>query len=196
MARTPNGDFQRDAVDEHNAPGLSDCEAPQSKLLLPAMHQCLPAAARGRQSPCYTGQWARKSALGTVPQKGCAILLRLVSRSYTCSRLLLRSEKMHHGPLIHRGLEVNLLLGCSCGRTHLKEYDKRDCSGALQLHRRRWEAEVWAWALQRKEKDVDSSLTSRRVCGTEDVILSWELDQIILLKRFCVFMRAVRESGL
>lgn len=56
MARTPNGDFQRDAVDEHHAPGLSDCEAHQSKLLLPAMHQCLPASARGCQSPCYIGQ--------------------------------------------------------------------------------------------------------------------------------------------
>lgn len=143
MARTPNGDFQRDAVDEHNAPGLSDCEAPQSKLLLPAMHQCLPAAARGRQSPCYTGQWARKSALGTVPQKGCAILLRLVSRSYACSRLLLRSEKMHHGPLIHRGLEVNLLLGCSCGRTHLKEYDKRDCCWGFAVT----EEEVGGWSV-------------------------------------------------
>lgn len=43
--------------------------------------------------------------------------------------------------------------------------------------------------MQRKEKDVDSSLTSRRVCGTEDVILSWELDQIISIKRLFVNIR-------
>lgn len=56
MARSPNGDFQRDAVDEHNASGLSDCEAHQPKLLLPAVHQRVPTSARGCQSPCYIGQ--------------------------------------------------------------------------------------------------------------------------------------------
>lgn len=56
MARSPNGDFQWDAVDEHDASGLSDCEAHKSKLLLPAVHQRVPASARGRQSPCYIGQ--------------------------------------------------------------------------------------------------------------------------------------------
>lgn len=64
MVRSPNGDFQRDAVDEHNASGLPDCEAHKSKLLLPAVHQRIPASARGCQSPCDIGEWETQSRPG------------------------------------------------------------------------------------------------------------------------------------
>lgn len=56
--RPPDGDLQRDAVDGHHEASLSDREAPQPQLLLPSVHQCIPAGPRGRQPARHCGEQA------------------------------------------------------------------------------------------------------------------------------------------
>lgn len=57
--RPSDGDLQRDAVNGHHEASLSDCEAAQPQLLLPAVHQRIPPPARGCQPARHLGEQER-----------------------------------------------------------------------------------------------------------------------------------------